>query len=120
MRTDLVATRENLLSGQSRPANELEASIAAAQSPACERAFLSTCFTQARREAADPAAMGKPLAGLAVSVKDLFDVAGEVTAAGSRVLADAPAAGMDSRAVARLRAAGAALLGRTNMTEFAF
>ena len=44
MRTDLVATRERLLSGQSRPANELEASIAAAQSPACERAFLSTCF----------------------------------------------------------------------------
>jgi aspartyl-tRNA(Asn)/glutamyl-tRNA(Gln) amidotransferase subunit A len=120
MRTDLVATRERLLSGQSRPANELEASIAAIQSPACERAFISTCFTQARSAAEDPAAVAKPLAGLAVSVKDLFDVAGQVTAAGSRVLADAPAAARDSPAVARLRAAGAALLGRTNMTEFAF
>src|SRR4029453_18223493 len=105
MRTDLVATRERLLSGQSRPSNELETSQAAAQSPACERAFISTCFAQARREAADPAAVAKPLAGLAVSVKDLFDVAGQVTAAGSRVLADAPAAGKDSPAVARLRAA---------------
>jgi aspartyl-tRNA(Asn)/glutamyl-tRNA(Gln) amidotransferase subunit A len=120
MRTDLVATRESLLSGQSRPANELEASIAAVQSPACERAFISTCFTQARSAAEDPAAVAKPLAGLAVSVKDLFDVAGQVTAAGSRVLADAPTAAQDSPAVARLRAAGAALLGRTNMTEFAF
>jgi len=120
MRTDLVATRERLLSGQSRPANELEASIAAAQSPACERAFVSTHFEDARRAAADPAAESKPLAGLAVSVKDLFDVAGQVAAAGSRVLADAPAAVQDSPAVARLRAAGAALIGRTNMTEFAF
>ncbi|NPC54487.1 amidase [Caenimonas soli] len=120
MRTDLVATRERLLSGQSRPANELEASIAAAQSPACERAFVSTHFEEARRAAADPSAGAKPLAGLAISVKDLFDVAGQVTAAGSRVLADAPAAAQDSPAVARLRAAGAALLGRTNMTEFAF
>ena len=120
MRTDLAATRERLLSGQSRPANELEASIAIAQSPACERAFVSTHFDEARRAAADPKAMTKPLAGLAVSVKDLFDVAGQVTAAGSRVLADAPAAVRDSPAVARLRAAGATLLGRTNMTEFAF
>jgi aspartyl-tRNA(Asn)/glutamyl-tRNA(Gln) amidotransferase subunit A len=120
MRTDLTATRELLLSGQSRPANELEASIAAAQSPACERAFVATQFDEARRTAADPAAMAKPLAGLAISVKDLFDVAGQVTAAGSRVLADAPVADRDSPAVARLRAAGATLLGRTNMTEFAF
>ena len=56
--------------------------------------------------------------GLPVSVKDLYDVAGDVTRAGSKVLeihakADAPA-------VARLRAAGAVLVGRTNMVEFAF
>jgi len=55
-----------------------------------------------------------------VSVKDLFDVAGEVTAAGSAALAGAPPAAADAPAVARLRAAGAALLGRTNMTEFAY
>jgi len=120
MRTDLVATRERLLPGQSRPGDEMDVSIAAAQSPACERAFVSTQFEEARRVAADPAAGARPLAGLAVSVKDLFDVAGQVTAAGSRVLADAPPAVRDSPAVARLRAAGAAILGRTNMTEFAF
>ena len=60
------------------------------------------------------------LAGLPVSIKDLFDVAGQVTAAGSRALADQPRATTDAAAVARLRAAGAVLLGRTNMSEFAF
>ncbi|AXW62816.1 amidase [Ralstonia solanacearum] len=60
------------------------------------------------------------LAGLPVSIKDLFDVAGQVTAAGSRALAHQPAATSDATAVARLRAAGAVLLGRTNMSEFAF
>ncbi|VVP15951.1 2-amino-5-chloromuconic acid deaminase [Pseudomonas fluorescens] len=61
-----------------------------------------------------------PLAGLPVSIKDLFDVAGQVTAAGSRLLADAPPARSDALVVERLRAAGAILLGRTNMSEFAF
>ena len=61
-----------------------------------------------------------PLGGLAVSIKDLFDVAGEVTAAGSKVLADDAHATVDCPAVARLRAAGAAFIGRTNMSEFAF
>ncbi|HEY0833257.1 MAG TPA: amidase [Azospirillum sp.] len=61
-----------------------------------------------------------PLAGLPVSVKDLFDVAGQVTTAGSVVLKDAPAATRDAPVVARLRAAGAVIVGRTNMTEFAF
>jgi aspartyl-tRNA(Asn)/glutamyl-tRNA(Gln) amidotransferase subunit A len=60
------------------------------------------------------------LAGLPVSIKDLFDVAGQVTAAGSRALAHQPRATADAAAVARLRAAGAVLLGRTNMSEFAF
>ncbi|MHA6833454.1 amidase [Ralstonia pseudosolanacearum] len=60
------------------------------------------------------------LAGLPVSIKDLFDVAGQVTAAGSRALAHQRAATSDATAVARLRAAGAVLLGRTNMSEFAF
>jgi aspartyl-tRNA(Asn)/glutamyl-tRNA(Gln) amidotransferase subunit A len=61
-----------------------------------------------------------PLAGMSVSVKDLFDVAGQVTKAGSKVLQNAPAAAADCPAVARLRAAGAVLAGRTNMVEFAF
>ncbi len=91
-----------------------------AQSPECQKAFLKTCFDEARRQAADPAALAGPLAGLAVSVKDLFDVAGQTTAAGSRVLADAPPAAQDCPAVARLKAAGGAVLGRTHMSEFAF
>ncbi|ESR25317.1 amidase [Lutibaculum baratangense] len=61
-----------------------------------------------------------PLAGLPISIKDLFDVRGEVTKAGSRVLEDAEPAADDAPVVKRLRAAGAVLVGRTNMTEFAF
>jgi aspartyl-tRNA(Asn)/glutamyl-tRNA(Gln) amidotransferase subunit A len=61
-----------------------------------------------------------PLHGMPVSIKDLFDVAGEVTAAGSQMLRDAPAAERHAPAVARLEAAGAVLVGRTNMSEFAF
>lgn len=61
-----------------------------------------------------------PLAGLPVSIKDLYHVAGETTLAGSVVCEGEPAASADAPAVARLRAAGAAILGKTNMTEFAF
>lgn len=60
-----------------------------------------------------------PLAGVPVSVKDLFDVQGEVTRAGARVL-PGRAASADAPAIARLRAAGAVFVGRTNMTEFAY
>ncbi len=56
--------------------------------------------------------------GLPVSLKDLFDVAGDVTRAGSKVLE--LKAQKDAPAVARLRAAGAVFVGRTNMVEFAF
>ncbi|RPI47957.1 MAG: amidase, partial [Betaproteobacteria bacterium] len=61
-----------------------------------------------------------PLAGLPVSLKDLFDVAGETTSAGSVVLRDMPPAKADAPTVARLRAAGAVIVGRTNLTEFAY
>jgi aspartyl-tRNA(Asn)/glutamyl-tRNA(Gln) amidotransferase subunit A len=60
------------------------------------------------------------LAGLPVSIKDLLDVAGETTLAGSVVLRGAPPAQADAPVVQRLRSAGAAIIGRTNMTEFAF
>ncbi len=97
----------------------IERCIAAAQGEACRHAFTLTTF-DAAREQARAAAPGSALAGRAVSVKDLFDVAGQRTAAASRVLADAPPAAADCPAVARLRAAGAAFVGRTNMSEFAF
>ena len=62
-----------------------------------------------------------PLDGAIISIKDLFDVAGEVTRAGSKVLADdgKPAA-QDAPVVRRLRAAGSVILAKTNMSEFAF
>jgi aspartyl-tRNA(Asn)/glutamyl-tRNA(Gln) amidotransferase subunit A len=119
MRPDLITTRQDLLVRGS-VSEELAASTAIAQSAACRHAFLIPDFDAARRSASNPAVAGLPLAGLAVSVKDLFDVAGQVTTAGSAVLTDAPAAVLDCPAVARLKAAGGAVLGRTNMSEFAF
>jgi aspartyl-tRNA(Asn)/glutamyl-tRNA(Gln) amidotransferase subunit A len=59
-------------------------------------------------------------AGIPVSIKDLFDIKGQVTRAGSRALDDSPPAEADASAVARLRRAGFVVIGRTNMTEFAF
>jgi aspartyl-tRNA(Asn)/glutamyl-tRNA(Gln) amidotransferase subunit A len=61
-----------------------------------------------------------PLTGLPMSIKDLLDIAGETTLAGSIVLRNAAPATSDAPVVRRLRAAGAAILGKTNMTEFAF
>ncbi len=61
-----------------------------------------------------------PLAGIPVSIKNLCDVAGETTLAGSKALDDAPPAKADAPVVARLRAAGAVIVGSTNMSEFAF
>lgn len=87
-----------------------------------------TVYAETARAAADAtdarAASGislGPLDGAIVSIKDLFDVAGEVTRAGSKVLAEEgkPAAA-DAVVVRRLRAAGAVIVGKTNMSEFAF
>lgn len=74
----------------------------------------------AREDAAFAAGPARPLAGVPVSIKDAFDVAGEVTRAGARLLADAPPATETSSAVALLQAAGAIAVGRTTMSEFAF
>jgi len=104
----------------------LDACIAAARSPANQHTFIRTNFdtaTATARAVDSQRAAGAVvprLAGLAVSVKDLFDVEGEVTAAGSTLLANNPPATADCPAVARLRRAGAAFIARTNMSEFAF
>src|SRR3984957_3577309 len=58
--------------------------------------------------------------GIPVSIKDLFDIKGQVTRAGSRALEDSPPAEADATVVARLRRAGFVVIGRTNMTEFAY
>ena len=61
-----------------------------------------------------------PFAGIPVSIKDLFDIKGQVTRAGSRALEDSAPAEADAPVVARLRRAGFIVIGRTNMTEFAY
>jgi aspartyl-tRNA(Asn)/glutamyl-tRNA(Gln) amidotransferase subunit A len=62
----------------------------------------------------------RPWAGIPISVKDLFDVAGQVTTAGSVVMKNTPAALHDAEPVARMKSAGFVVLGCTNMTEFAY
>ena len=61
-----------------------------------------------------------PFAGIPISIKDLFDIRGQVTRAGSRALDDSAPAEADAPVVARLRRAGFVVIGRTNMTEFAY
>jgi len=61
-----------------------------------------------------------PFAGIPISIKDLFDIRGQVTRAGSRALDDSAPAEADATVVARLRRAGFVVIGRTNMTEFAY
>lgn len=120
MHLDLTDTRRLLCAKQTTPEAEIEKAIANAASDRCQHTFLTTTWAQARLTAALPEVASTPLAGLAVSIKDMFDVAGQSTGAGSLILKDAPVAMHDSVAVARLRRAGAAFMGRTNMSEFAF
>jgi aspartyl-tRNA(Asn)/glutamyl-tRNA(Gln) amidotransferase subunit A len=91
-----------------------------------ERVFLRV-YQDAARAAADAADARRragvslcPLDGAIVSIKDLFDVAGETTLAGSIALRDRPPATRDATIVRRLRRAGAVILGKTNMVEFAY
>ena len=126
MSPDLTGTRTQIEHGALSASTALAKSVAAANAPALQHAFVGKHFAAAAASAAavdSLRATGAPLpalAGLAVTVKDLFDVQGHVTTAGSKVLTNRPAAAVDSPAVARLRRAGAALLARTNMSEFAF
>jgi aspartyl-tRNA(Asn)/glutamyl-tRNA(Gln) amidotransferase subunit A len=109
--------------------DRLEQALARIADPKGEgaRACLSV-YADAARAAADAADARQkrsaglgPLDGIIVSIKDLFDVAGEPTRAGSKILAEeaAPAA-TDAAVVQRLRRGGAVIVAKTNMTEFAF
>ncbi len=107
---------------------KVETAIARVEAlPAATRRAIFTEFTPARiRAEADrlaahhAAGEDMPLFGTLVSVKDLFDEAGQVTGAGSRLLTDRAPATADAPAVARLRQAGALMFGRTSMSEFAY
>jgi len=122
MLTDLFQARQAIRAGQSDPRTEMAHCLAAAGSPACRHAFIGPVFdgVESQAESVRSKTPQAPLAGLAFSVKDLFDIAGQPTPAGSVVLAHAPAAAADAPAVARLKAAGGVAIGRTNMSEFAF
>src|ERR1700736_3673175 len=61
-----------------------------------------------------------PYAGIPVSIKDLFDIKGQVTRAGSRALADSPRAEADAPVVARLRRAGVVVIRRTHLAGVAY
>lgn len=115
---DIHATRQALAVEKTTFAELAAQATAAARSPDCEHVFMPGHPAAFGMEA--PGRTFMPLAGIPVSIKDLFDVAGAVTSAGSTVLASARPAADDCPAVARLRAAGAVLAGRTNMVEFAF
>jgi len=106
----------------------IDEALARIADPAGEgkRSFIRVFAEEARRAADAQDALRRagykasPLAGLPVSLKDLFDIAGERTLAGSKARDDASVASRDATVVARLKAAGAVIIGRTNMTEFAF
>ncbi len=123
---DLSQAVAQVASGARLASDELEHSIQAADAAASRHAFVRRFDSMARAAASAVDAQrgaGAPvpaLGGLAVSVKDLFDVAGAPTTAASKSMADAVPAVADCPAVARLRGAGAALIGHTNLTEFAF
>jgi len=127
-RPTLPVLAANLAAGRTTSRTLIEEALARIADPAGEgrRTFVKV-YADAARAAAEAqdrlraaGYVASPLAGLPVSIKDLFDVAGEVTLAGSKALDDAPPATADAPIVARLKAAGAVIIGRTNMTEFAF
>jgi len=101
--------------------SRLETALERAKSdPAAKSVFLTLLEERARTEARAAAGSDRPLAGALVSVKALFDVAGEITTSATKVLAGDPPAKTDAPAIARLAAAGAVLTGLTNMSEFAY
>ncbi len=126
MPIDLTQAATDIAAGRQRAQAALDAAQERAAASANRHAFIRRFDATARAaaQATDllqaSGAPLPPLAGLAVSVKDLFDVAGFPTTAGSSSLHDAAPAERDCPAVARLRAAGAVLVGHTNLTEFAF
>ena len=124
----VLSLADDLAAGRTSSRALIEAALGRIADPAGEgaRSFVKV-YIESARAAADAqdqlrkaGYVASPLAGLPVSIKDLFDVAGDVTLAGSKALDDRPPATRDAPVVARLRASGAILIGRTNMTEFAF
>ena len=127
MITDLHAQAQAIAAGKDSLQDALLRAREISLEAACAHAYTqhpadmlaAAAVTSAGRVNGQAAATGA-LAGLPVSVKDLFDVHGQATLAGSTALAGAAPAATDCPAVARLRKAGGLIAGRTNMSEFAF
>src|SRR5450432_1176226 len=125
----LAALADDLAAGRTTARKLVEECLAKIADPAGEgqRAFIHV-DKNAALDAADAMdglrkanAAPSRFAGIPVSIKDLFDIKGQVTRAGSRALEeDSKPAEQDAPVVARLRRAGFIAIGRTNMTEFAF
>ncbi|MCY4287274.1 MAG: amidase [Aestuariivita sp.] len=123
--TDLSRKMRN---GKLRSRDLIEESFASIDADGAEGAkvFLSI-YTDAARAQADWVDSGRqagvslpPHAGIPIAIKDLFDVQGEVTRAGSRVLDEHGPANQDADIVMNLRRAGFVIVGKNNMTEFAY
>jgi aspartyl-tRNA(Asn)/glutamyl-tRNA(Gln) amidotransferase subunit A len=127
-RPTLAELSNRLSAGTVTSRDLVEQSLAAIEDPSGEgsRVFISVNADEARLAADYVDGLRRtgrapsPLAGIPFSSKDLFDLAGEVTTAGSEVLTGSEPATADAVAIARLRAAGMIVIGRTNMTEFAY
>jgi aspartyl-tRNA(Asn)/glutamyl-tRNA(Gln) amidotransferase subunit A len=124
----LASLAEDLARGRTSSRKLVDDCLARIADPAGEgqRAFIHV-DAEAAIEAAEAMdrlrevkAAPSPFAGIPVSIKDLFDINGQVTRAGSRALDDSAPAEADAPVVARLRRAGFIVIGRTNMTEFAY
>ena len=124
----LAALADDLKTGRTSARKLVEECLARIADPAGEgrRAFIhvdkaaaieaAEAMDRLRKANAAPSRF----AGIPVSIKDLFDIRGQVTRAGSRALEDSAPAETDAPVVARLRRAGFIVIGRTNMTEFAY
>jgi aspartyl-tRNA(Asn)/glutamyl-tRNA(Gln) amidotransferase subunit A len=126
MQTVVDAARR-LAAGEVSSAGLTEAALARAEDPAGEgRCVFTLLFPDAAKAEAEASDLLRaegivpsPIAGIPVSIKDLFDVRGYATTAGSAALRGMPPAAEDAAIVRRLRASGAVIVGRTNMPEFA-
>src|SRR6202790_4366004 len=124
----LASLADDLESGRTRARKLVDECLARIADPSGEgaRTFIHV-DAEAAIEAAEAMdrlrevkAAPSPFAGIPISIKDLFDIKGQVTRAGSRALDDSPPVETDAPVVARLRRAGFVVIGRTNMTEFAY
>ena len=124
----IAQAADDLASGATTARKLVEACLERIQDPAGEgaRVFMRVYADEARASADAMDALRRVnrhpgrFAGIPISIKDLFDVAGEITSAGSKALHAAKPAAAHATVVQRLLAAGFVPMGRTNMTEFAF